>query len=382
LDSPTSPRLLPDLSSAVYAAPGYLVFVREGALTAAPFDLAAGRVTGPPVAIGGAVAMDAQFYFAAISASADGTLAVRPPPAFAVINADSNAFNAELHLVDRSGTGNRVGPARLFSYFMALSPVDSRTLAAAIVDPRAGTQDLWLIDLTKDSLAPLTTTRGFTGIPVWSADGRRLAFAYQPPGELDDVYIKDIGTGTIVPVIQTPRTIEHPTAWSHDQNSLLVFTSDDKGTYLSSWSFASRTLTRFVGPRVLERAAFSPHDDYVAFTSQESGRPEVYVTTFPDHRQTWPITTEGGRVVSWSNNGREILVATLAGQIVAYPVSADGGFSHSQPSTLVHDVGAMAGYSSATGDHSGILVRVSPDAAKDKGEIRLLLGWQDVFRTR
>ena len=54
-----SQRLLPDLSSAVYAPPGYLVFVREGTLTAAPFDLAAGRVTGPPVAIGGAVATEA-----------------------------------------------------------------------------------------------------------------------------------------------------------------------------------------------------------------------------------------------------------------------------------------------------------------------------------
>ena len=85
LDSSTVERLLPDLSSAVYAPPGYLVFAREGALTAAPFDLAAGRVTGPPLAIGGAVATDAAFYFAGISASVDGTLAVRPPPAVALI---------------------------------------------------------------------------------------------------------------------------------------------------------------------------------------------------------------------------------------------------------------------------------------------------------
>ena len=99
---------------------------------------------------------------------------------------------------------------------MALSPVDSRTLAAAILDPRAGTQDLWLMDLAKDSIAPLTTTRGFTGNPVWSADGRRLAYAYQPPGQLDDVYIKDIATGLIQPVIETPSIGEHPVAWSHD----------------------------------------------------------------------------------------------------------------------------------------------------------------------
>ena len=380
LDSPTIERLLPDLSSAVYAPPGYLVFVREGKLTAAPFDLAAGRVTGPPITVGGAVATEPQFYFAAISASADGTLAVRPPPAVAPINDGMNTSHAELRLVDRDGRGRPVGAARSFSQSMALSPADGRSLAAGILDPRAGTQDLWVIDLTKDSAVPLTTTRGFAGNPVWSADGKRLAYAHQPPGGWDDIYIKDVASGAAQPVIETLTILEHPVAWSHDQRSLLVFTSDDAGTYLSWWSFASRTLTRFAGPRALEAAAFSPRDDLVAFTSQESGRPEVYVTTFPDRGQTWPLTTEGGRVLSWRNDGREILVATLSGHVVAYPVSTDGGFSQGQPTTLVRDVGSMVAWSTATSDHARILVRVNPDAASDKGEIRLLFGWQDTLR--
>jgi len=315
LDSPTIVRLLPDLSSAVYAPPGYLVFAREGTLTAAPFDLAAGRVTGPPVVIGGAVATDTTYNFAAISASADGTIAVRPPPAAVLVFPDANTFNAELHLADRSGARSRVGAARLFSQFMSFSPADSRTLMT-----------------------------------------------------------------TIQPVIETPDIGEHPIAWSHDGASLLVFTYDDRTTYLSTWSFASRTLTRFAGPNAVEAAAFSPKDDYVAFTSQETGRPEVSVTTFPDRRQTWPVTTDGGRVLGWKSDGREILVATLSGHIAAYPVSTESGFSHGQATTLVRDVGGVAAYSAATPDHSRILIRVSPDAAKDKGEIRLLFHWQDGLR--
>ena len=380
LDSPAVQRLLPDLSSAVFASPGYFVFVRDGALTAAPFDPTAGRVTGPPVAIGEAVATEGSFYFAAISAAADGTLAVRPPPAVAPINADMNALNTELQLVDRSGTRRRVGSARLYWYSMALNPVDSRTLAAAILEPRTGTQDLWLMDLTKDTIAPLTTTRGFTGLPVWSADGRRLAYSHQAPGQLDDIHTKEIATGLIQHVIQTPRILEHASAWSNDGKSLLIFSPDDKGAHLSTWSFASRTLTPFVGPRAAEAAAFSPHDDFVAFTSLESGRYEVYVTTFPERRQTWPVTTDGGRVLSWNRDGREILVATLSGHIDAYPVSAAAGFSLGQPTRLVSDVGIMAAYSSVARDHSRILIRVSPDAARDKGEIRLLFGWQDALR--
>jgi Tol biopolymer transport system component len=379
LDSPATQRLLPDLSSAVYAPPGYLVFSREGMLTAVPFDLVAGRVTGPPRAIGGAVAMDSQFYLAAISASDDGTLAVRPPPAMALMNADPAAFTSELHFFDRNGTASRVGSARLFSYLMALNPMDGRTLAAAILDPRAGTQDLWQLDLAKDSMVPLTTTRGFTGLPAWSADGRRLAFASQPAGHLDDVHIRDLSTGRVEPLIETPAILEHPVGWSHDGKTLLIFVADDKENYLGRWSFASRTLTRFTGPGATETATFSPRDDFVAFTSHESGRPEVYVTTFPDRRQTWPLTTEGGRVISWSRDGREILVATLSGHIVAYPVSTESGFSPGQPATLVRDVGYTSANTVATSDHSRILVRVSPDAAKDKGEIRLLFGWQEAL---
>jgi eukaryotic-like serine/threonine-protein kinase len=382
LDSPTIERLLPDLSSAVYAPPGHLVFAREGTLTAAPFDLVSGRVTGPPVAIGGAVATDAQFYFAAISASADGTLAVRPPPASVLVFADANTFEAELHQVDRGGRFSRLSDSRLFSYFMTFNPVNSHMLATSIIDPRSGTQDLFLVDLAKGSTQPLTVTRGYSGNPVWASDGKRLAYSFQPAGGIDDVYIKDIGSGLIQRLIETPKVGEHPVAWSHDGKSLLVFTYDDNSTFLSTWSFASRALSRFGGPRPLESAAFSPQDDYVVFTSQESGRPEVYVTTFPDHRQTWPVTTEGGRVLSWSHDGREILVATLSGHIAAYPVSLDGGFSVGQPTTVVRDVGSQAAFSAATRDHSKILIRVSPDAAKDRGEMQLLFGWQDKLRQR
>jgi Tol biopolymer transport system component len=204
LDNSKIERLLPDLSSAVYAPPGYLVFARNGTLTALPFDLAAGRVTGSPVPIGGAVAMESQFYFAGISASADGTLAVWPPPALTLSSPGMNAAQTELHLVDRGGRGSRVSSARLFSFTMAFSPVDSRVAAAAILDLRGGTSDLWLVDLTKDTAVPLTTTRGFASYPVWSAAGKRMAYAYQPPGGMDDVYVTDIASGGIAPLIEHP----------------------------------------------------------------------------------------------------------------------------------------------------------------------------------
>jgi Tol biopolymer transport system component len=379
LDSPEITHLLPDLSSAVYAPPGYLVFVRGGTLTAAPFDLAAGRLTGSPALIGGMVAVEPRRYLAAVSASADGTLAVRPPPAVALDGGLGNAsFDAELHLVDRAGIGTRVGIAQPFTAIMALRP-DGRSVAASIVDPGTSTNDLWLVDLQSGARTPLTTTRGYTGMPVWSRDGTHLAYAYAPPGQLDDVYVKDLRTGKEEPVIENQAVLEHPVAWSRDGAYMLIWTADEKGNTLARWSFGSRILTPFAVSGT-QWAALSPDDRYLAFTSQESGSTEVSVTTFPERFQTWSLATKGDRVLSWSDNGREILVATLSGQIVAYPVSTESGFSAGPPTVLVRGVGFAAPYSTARRDHSRILIRVSPDAARDKGEIRLVFGWQDALR--
>ena len=85
-------------------------------------------------------------------------------------------------------------------------------------------------------------------------------------------------------------------------------------------------------------------------------------------------------MLSWSQDGREILVGTLSGHIAAYPVSTAGGFTHGPATILVRDVGSQAAFSTATRNHSKMVIRVSPDAAKDRGEMQLLFGWQEGLR--
>jgi hypothetical protein len=166
--------------------------------------------------------------------------------------------------------------------------------------------------------------------------------------------------------------------WSADGQHLLVLFDEFTGSStreLRIWSAKTGMLSPFVKP-IEGGAAFSPDSRFVAFTTSESGRAEVSVTTFPERRQTWPVTTDGGNVLSWRADGKEILVATLTGNIVAYPVSMENGvFSAGAPQVLLRNIGFDSRNVTATRDHLRLLVRVPKDADKDHGEIRLLFGW-------
>jgi len=378
IDDPSDThQLLTELSNAVYAPPGYVVFARDGLLMASPFDLAALRITGEPIALGEAVATEGTFYSAAVSAAANGTLALRQPPVPAVASA---AFDAELTFLDRDGVVvSRFGGVQRFADHVALSP-EGRVVAAIIQDARTSAAELWRIDVESGARTPLTSMRtrgGWTGDPLWSPDGKRLAFACQPPGILDDVCVRDVQSGVVTIAIESKTVWEHPIAWSADGQYMLVsyneFTASSTED-LRVWSAKTNALSPFI--KMSTGGVFSPDTRFVAFSSTESGREEVSVTTFPERRQTWPLTTDGGNILSWSADGREILVATLSGHIAAYPVDTRGDtFSAGAPRVLLRNVGFDAENARATRDHSRILVRVQKDADKDRGEIRLLFGW-------
>jgi serine/threonine-protein kinase len=258
---------------------------------------------------------------------------------------------------------------------MTLHP-DGVRVAAQITDTRTATNDLYFVDVLTREVSPLTTARAYAGRPVFSPDGRRMAYTLQPPGSLDDFHIKDLRTGADALILGSKSLVEQPAAWSRDGRVLLVYrTTEPNGPFgLDTWWAESGKREKFVESTTIQ-AAFSPDGRFVAYGSTESGTAQVVITTFPEPKRSWPLTTDGGRPFSWSDDGKEILVASLSGHIVAYPVTvSEENVTIGKPSILIKDVGNMVAYSSANRDHSRIAIRVDADAAADRGEIQLLFG--------
>lgn len=368
LDNREARRLLPDLSSAVYAPEGFIIFARGGKTAAVAFNLQSGTVAGEPIMLDASVVSDSQFHLAGVSVSTAGAiLAVRPPPAN-LLSTPSGLSQSVL--VDRGGQRAVIGPTADVYGAPWVSDDGSRMLSA--VTAADGTVDVHEFNLRSGVRTPVTSARAWAAFPVPSPDRRRVAFAYQGAGMRDDIHVKDLTTGQVIPLVESKDAYEHPLAWSNDGRSLLFEVFPSYAIKIAS--LPSGATVDFADGRYA--AAFSPDDRYVAYVSSASGRFETLVTTFPDRRQTWPLTTEGGQVISWRADGREILVATLSGHIAAYPVTTGpAGFSAGPSTILVRDVGSLAPYSSATPDHSRILIRTNPDASRDRGEIRLLFGW-------
>jgi Tol biopolymer transport system component len=107
---------------------------------------------------------------------------------------------------------------------MALSP-DGRAVAAQVQDARSSSSEIWRFDVESGARMPMTAMRtsgGYAGSPVWSPDGKRLAFACQTPGILDDVCVRDMQSGVVTKAIESKAVWEHPAAWSADGRYMLV----------------------------------------------------------------------------------------------------------------------------------------------------------------
>ena len=190
---------------------GVLLSAADGQLQARPFDAAALRLVGDPRTLPVAAGANTPYHSAMLSASADLLATVAMPMPYGV----------RLGTVARDGTGVRLSERRPQNW-PRLSP-DGRRMARQMVDPARGNPDIWVEDLQDGSLVRVTTATGSDLLPVWSPDGRRLAYGSGTLKERRLSIAAADGTG-VLQELPCPGAYCEPTDWSPDGRHLIVNT--------------------------------------------------------------------------------------------------------------------------------------------------------------
>jgi Tol biopolymer transport system component/predicted Ser/Thr protein kinase len=293
LDAPEITRLVRAGSNAVYAD-GQIFFVRERTLMALPFDPGAGRVMGDPVPVAERVSVANNWSRGAFSAAPGGLLVYREGEV-------GSGSQLEIIGIDGSPQG-RVGPPA--SQFSPKVSPDGTRVAVDIEDEAASNVDIWIWDLERGIRTRLTFDAASDRTPVWSPDSREVAF-YSAREAGRGLYVRSAdGTGEARLVVADATRI-FPMSWTPDGRSI-IYVRDD-GAAAGIWAVPA---TGEQAPVAVIDNAFDNWDGYVspdgrwiAFTSDETGREEVYVTSFPSPGSKWQVSTNEGDRPRWSPDG-------------------------------------------------------------------------------
>lgn len=309
-------RILMRHDGNVMYARGHIIFVRENTLMAQPFDPGEGAVSGSPFPIAEDVSIDVRFNHSAFSVSDEGSLCYVSGPGFS---------GNSLIWYDRRGVPLDTVGEPMNVWNCRLSP-DEKRLAIDPADDQGDERDIWIYDLAREIKTRLTFDSIDSWLPVWAPDGSRLAFSRGQFGRNDIYQVTADGTGEASIVLDLDRGLCRPLDWSSDGRALLFRISysglDDVMILpMNANGTAAGDPLPFQKTEFDEDAgAFSPDGRWIAYSSDESGRMEVYVRPFPGPGGKWQVSTSGGDRPRWRNDGRELFYLDLGTRMMAAEV--------------------------------------------------------------
>jgi Tol biopolymer transport system component len=225
-----------------------------------------------------------------------------------------------------SRTGRRLGTIGEpgISFDPTLSP-DGTMLALERNDPGRGTGDIWTVDLARGAFSRLTSAPGYETTPAWTADGR-VAYS-SDQGEKPGLYVNSASGSDGESLLIVPAQRGFPLDWSRDGRYLLYLINAGPQKKLDVWTFD--TQTRVESPLLASDfneggARLSPDGRWIAYISDESNQPEVYVRSFPDLSLKVRISTSGGNQPQWRGDGKELFYIGPDNTIYGVPLTISG----------------------------------------------------------
>jgi Tol biopolymer transport system component len=326
IDGKIKKLLIPIDSNVAYAQPGYLLYTDGDMLLAQAFDAGRLELSGQPFAVAERVGHATQGA-GAFSVSAAGVLAYAGP----ILHPGRIAW------FDRDGKElGSVMPDGDYIDFR-LSP-DQQQLVASRAELRTGVVDTWLTDLPRGSVSRFTFGPLVNASAVWSPDGKRIVFRAVRRGVAELFQRSASGGGAEERVLSqeiqrevlTDSNVAVPTDWSSDGQHLLFSTlmSTNQLWVLPLVSAGGDGKPyRFVdSPGDQMHGNFSPDGRLVAYSSNESGRLQVLVQTFPPSDRKWQVSTAGGFEPRWRGDGRELYYLTEDRKLMAVAVNSGPSF--------------------------------------------------------
>jgi serine/threonine-protein kinase len=305
-----------------YAPTGHIVYGIAGTLRAVAFDLDRLEVRSDPVSVLQRVLTKASGA-ASFSVAQDGSLV------YVAADVEGSAPRT-LVWVDRQGREEAINaPPRAY-----LSPRISPDGTRVAVDAYDQAQDIWIWELRRQTLTRFTFDPAADTLPVWTPDGRRLAFASPRNGPVNLFWQAADGTGPVERLAQSPNP-QFPTSISPDGTRLLFWEdTTDTGFDLGILPLAGeRRATPLVQTPLSELfGEISPDGRWVAYESDESGRIEIYVRPFPEvDGGRWQVSTGGGAGPLWARSGRELFYWVGPGRMMAAPIQPGPTFVAANP---------------------------------------------------
>jgi Tol biopolymer transport system component/predicted Ser/Thr protein kinase len=321
-----------------YAPSGHLVFAQGGSLMAVPFDPKRLAVTGAAVPIVEGVLQSTSIGGAQYSFSATGSLVYVP--------GGLQAAQSRLVWVSRSGAEQPLAaPAHAYRG-LRISP-DGRRVAVAIQEQET---QVWLYDIPRETLTRLTFEGNQNYNPVWTPDGKPIAFESDKEGPLNIFWQLADGSGGLER-LGTSEHINAPMSWSPD-GQLLAFIEVTPTTGLDIWvlrlgdlSPGSGQISSAASGQVRKAQPFlrtpfnesvprlSPDGRWLAYISDESGRYEIYLQPYPGPGGKSQISTDGGTEPVWNPNGRELFYRR-GDKMMSVEITMQPSFSVGKPKVL------------------------------------------------
>ena len=319
LDSNEKRFVIEASANAAYAAPGYLLFYRDKTLLAQRFDLRRFALTGEPTAILTKIQYQPQVKRAAFAVSDNGLL---------VAQTGSGVTLSQPAWFDRKG--NEVGVVGKPDVYSNVSVApNGKSVALDKIDIGSLNIDVWTYELQRDSAKRLTFDARNT-VPIWSPDGTRVVFYSTRQLNLD-LYMKNADGAQEEKAIVHDEVAKFPSDWSRD-GKYILYTRGTDLWFVTLPELKSSLFLKAVS--VLRNGQFSPDGKWVAYASNETGKWEIYVTSFPEPRGKWQVSTGGGEQPRWRGDGKELFYLASDGKMMTVPVTVGVNFDAGRPVAL------------------------------------------------